>query len=75
MPNNALLIKGYECLMDKLGLVEAERFIVLVNREPFDYTEWRRDNLFTDMTLEELSAAAQKHCDENGLTIQRGSGR
>jgi len=67
MPNNVVLKKGYECLMENLGLLEAERFIVLIKKEPFDYTEWRRDNLFVDMTIEELSDAAQKYCDDNGL--------
>jgi len=41
-------------------MVEAERFIALMAREPFDYTEWRRDK-FDDVSLEELSAAAMKH--------------
>jgi len=29
-------------LMQVLGTVEAERFIALINRERFDYTEWRK---------------------------------
>ena len=28
-----------------LGAVDAERFIALMSREPFDYTRWRQDNL------------------------------
>jgi hypothetical protein len=39
--------------------VEAERFISLVIREPFDYTEWQRD-LFNDFSVKELSKAAMK---------------
>jgi len=35
----------------------AERFITLINREPFDYTEWQR-NLWNDKSIEELSKAA-----------------
>jgi len=58
MNSNVLLNKGFEYLMEKLGLVEAERFISLVNAESFDYTEWRRDNLFQDMTVEQISNAA-----------------
>jgi len=47
--------------MENLGLVEAERFISLLHVESFDYTEWRRENLFQDMTVEELSNAAMEY--------------
>jgi len=33
--------------------VEAERFITLVLRESFDYTEWQR-NLYGDMGVNDL---------------------
>jgi hypothetical protein len=45
--------EGMRILTEHLGLVEAERFISLMNREPFDYTEWQRD-LFEGVTLENL---------------------
>jgi len=35
--------EGLSALNDKLGLVDTERFIALLNRESFDYTEWRKD--------------------------------
>ena len=38
-------------LAESLGLVEAERFIALMQREPFDYTEWQRE-LYRDVPLE-----------------------
>ena len=47
-------------LSDNLGLVDAERFISLILREPFDYKE-RRQNLYEDMTLEELCKKADAH--------------
>jgi hypothetical protein len=34
--------EGIRALMHVLGTVEAERFIALINRERFDYTEWRK---------------------------------
>jgi hypothetical protein len=34
--------EGIRALMQVLGTVEAERFITLINRERFDYTEWRK---------------------------------
>ena len=40
-------------LIDNFGVVQTERFISLVIKEPFDYTEWQRD-LFTDMSVEEI---------------------
>jgi hypothetical protein len=61
MNSTVLLNKGMECLMEKLGLVEAERFISLLHVEPFDYTEWRKENLFKDMTVNELSAVAMEY--------------
>jgi hypothetical protein len=43
---------------DKLR--EAERFITLMIREPFDYTKWQ-SNLWTAKTLEEISEEAMKY--------------
>jgi len=55
---DALLIhKGMELLVDHLGLVEAERFIFLVNQEPLDFTQYRQ-TLFEGMSVRELSRAA-----------------
>ena len=51
--------KGMRLLISSLGAVEAERFITLINREPFDYTEWQQ-NLFTSMSVKELSHAAMQ---------------
>jgi len=39
------------------GNVEAERFIALIQREPFDYTSWRQD-LDEELSLEEISRKA-----------------
>jgi hypothetical protein len=58
---DALIKKeGFEVLRNKLGEVNMERFIVLVNREKFDYTEWRKD-LFEDLKLEELAEKADQY--------------
>ena len=61
MNSTVLLNRGMECLTENLGLVEAERFISLISSERFDYTEWRRENLFKDMTVEEISQAAMQY--------------
>ncbi len=60
MKTDALLRKeGMRILSDNLGLIEAERFIALIIREPFDYTEWQR-NLYNDMPLEKICKKADE---------------
>lgn len=49
--------RGLEILSQYLGNVEAERFIALIQREPFDYTQWRRQ-LDQDLSIRELSDRA-----------------
>ena len=55
-----LRVKGLRALSDVLGQVEAERFVTLLLREPFDYTKWRSD-LWADKTVGEISKAAMRH--------------
>ena len=51
--------KGFQLLARYLGDVEAERFVALIQREPFDYTKWRRDtDLDDDLSLQEISRRA-----------------
>ena len=38
-----IMSRGMKCLMEQLGVVEAERFVATVIREKFDYTRWQRD--------------------------------
>jgi len=42
-----------------LGKVGAERFIALIQREPFDYTNWQR-TLWEGQSVEEISRNAVK---------------
>ncbi|MDR0836211.1 MAG: hypothetical protein LBN11_06520 [Tannerella sp.] len=49
--------EGMHVLLTNLGKVEAERFIMLIQQEPFDYTKWQ-ENLFEDMSIEEISRKA-----------------
>lgn len=50
---------GMLALRNQLGLVDAERFIALIRREPFDYTEWQQ-SLWADRTLDELFEQARR---------------
>lgn len=38
-----ILNRGMKCLVDNVGIVEAEHFISAVMREKFDYTKWQQD--------------------------------
>jgi hypothetical protein len=50
-----------------LGLIEAERFVMLIQKESFDYTKWQED-LFEDMTIEEIYTNAAELRAENKKT-------
>lgn len=45
-----ILSRGMGILSQKMGIVDAARFIFLVKTEEFDYTKWRRD-LFGDISI------------------------
>jgi hypothetical protein len=49
--------EGIDVLLKFMGNIEAERFISLIQRERFDYTEWRK-KLFKGKTIREISADA-----------------
>ncbi|MDR3695817.1 hypothetical protein [Mucilaginibacter sp.] len=51
--------KGLGALLDALGEVDAERFITLLNRDPFDYTTWQK-NLFENMDINQISKKAME---------------
>jgi hypothetical protein len=51
--------KGLQILTQYLGNVEAERFVALIQREPFDYTKWRQEQeMDENLSLEEISRRA-----------------
>ena len=52
-------VKGFKALMDSLGNVDAERFLSLIQREPFDYTKWQR-TLWEGQSVEEISRNAMR---------------
>ncbi|HOV13984.1 MAG TPA: hypothetical protein PK771_06850 [Spirochaetota bacterium] len=51
---------GFDAIFEKLDIVEAERFIALIKRENFDYTQWRK-NLWEEMSLEDLANKAMDY--------------
>ena len=49
--------KGFRILIEKLGDVDAEKFISLINKEPFDYTQWQ-STLWSNQTIDQVSEKA-----------------
>ena len=61
MKTDALIKReGFKAIFEKLDIVEAERFITLIKRENFDYTQWRK-TLWEELSIEELSAKAMEY--------------
>ena len=59
MNDYELCDKGLGVLSQALGVVDAERFIMLMNQGAEDYTEWRRTHLYQDETLDSLAEKAR----------------
>ncbi len=53
--------EGIKALISQLGYVDAERFIVLITKEPFDYTKWRDQSLDEGLTVRQLSQKAMMY--------------
>ncbi len=54
MTDSELRDKCFTILAEQVGSVEMERFVMLINRDAFDYTQWRKDNLFPNDTVDTL---------------------
>ena len=52
-------LEGFKVLSGALGEVEAEKFIALIKREPFDYTKWQK-KLWPEKSIEDISKAAMQ---------------
>ena len=64
--NNAVEIMdtGFACLVERLGVVDAERFVAMIKRDSFDCTIWRReyfDKMDSEQISMEAAAYAQSH--------------
>ena len=57
MTDTELRLKGLRVLTEYIGDIEAQRFIALIQREPFDYTKWRQ-GMDEDLSIEEISKKA-----------------
>ena len=62
--DNILRIDAINVLLVNLGEVDTERFISMIKRDTFNYTEWQRD-LFKGKSIEEIHAMATEY--EKGI--------
>jgi len=58
--DSVLRYEAMDVLVQALGMVDAERFISMVKRDTFDYTEWRR-GMWNDVTIDDIYAEASAH--------------
>ena len=58
--DNVVRLEAMEALINSLGTVDAERFISMVKRDTFDYTEWQR-KLWKGKSIDEIHALATEH--------------
>ena len=58
--------KGFKILIENLGDVDAEKFISLLIKEPFDYTQWQ-STLWSDQTVKKVSEKAMDYRSKNKI--------
>ncbi len=56
--------KGFRILIENMGDVNAEKFIQLLAKEPFDYTLWQSE-LWENETVKQVSEKAIKYRSKN----------
>ncbi len=65
MKTNAVIKQeGIDALITKLGYVDAERCIVLMTSESFDYTKWREQALEEGLNVHQLSRKAMQYSEK-----------
>ena len=73
MKNDTLIrMEGMRALRRHMDIVETEKFITLIRREPFDYTEWRRD-LWKGKSVDDILNAAEQTDSSIRFEISAGT--
>ena len=62
-----ILDQGFACLVDDMGVIDAEYFISLIKRDDFDYTVWQRE-YFDRLKSGEFAAEASAYADSHPYT-------
>ena len=57
---------GMNCLIEKMGIIDAERFVSILIREKSDYTKWRQ-RYFGNVSSDDFHAAATAYGKDNPL--------
>lgn len=71
MASNAeIMNKGFNCLLEKLGVVETEQFISTIIREKFDYTKWQQER-FDNVSSEEFHRDAVAFEEEHPFQVKK----
>lgn len=58
--DNVIHLEAMAALITALGTVDAERFISMIKRDTFDYTEWQR-KLWEGKNINEIHTLATEH--------------
>ncbi len=66
--DNEIKLQGLNALVESLGEVQAERFISLMLRQSFDYTQWQK-KLWIDKSIEEISTMAMEHRGKSDKSV------
>jgi hypothetical protein len=72
--DSVIMSEAMQALHRALTPVEVEKFVVMLNRDKFDYTRWR-ENLWQHETLESLSDKAQAYYQSRASDINRSKRR
>ncbi|MBR2208075.1 MAG: hypothetical protein IJ859_04620 [Synergistaceae bacterium] len=59
-----IMNKGMQCLVENIGVLEAEQFISVIMREKFDYTKWQRE-FYDHMDAGEFHKRAVEYAKEH----------
>lgn len=62
-----ILDQGFSCLVDAMGVIDAEYFISLIKRDDFDYTVWQRE-YFDKMKPGEFAVKASAYANGHPYT-------
>jgi hypothetical protein len=72
MNDTLLMNTGMRTLIERFGVVDAERFIYLINREQCNYTGFRHA-LFEGMSMEDIcreAKQAKREADERSQSVK-----
>jgi hypothetical protein len=70
--SSALVEAGMAHLGELFNVFELQEFIREIRTNHFDYTEWRHDNLFPGMSLEDILDHAERYERTHGKPKIRG---